>query len=54
MASFLRISIEAFLLPPLEGAGTIKKYSSLNLYELYTTPLDEVCVIYEKSKFGLR
>jgi hypothetical protein len=55
MASFLGTSIKGFPLPPLEGAGAIHKtYSFLSLRELSPTPLCKVCVICEKSKFGLR
>jgi hypothetical protein len=38
----------------MEGAGVIhEKYLFLSLCELSPTPLCEVCVIYDKFKFGL-
>jgi hypothetical protein len=55
MASFWWTSINAFPLPPLEGAGAIHEtYSFLSLCELSPVSLCEVYVIYEKSKFELR
>jgi hypothetical protein len=55
MAIFLGKGIKAFPLPPLEGASAIHKtHLFLSLCELFPTPLCEVCVIYEKSKFGLK
>jgi hypothetical protein len=55
MGGFWGTSIKAFSIPPLEGASTIHEtYSFLSLCELFPTPLCEVCVICEKSDFGLR
>jgi hypothetical protein len=54
MASFYWKSIKSFTLPPLEAAGAIDEANSfLSLCVLSQTPLSEVCVICEKSKFGL-
>jgi hypothetical protein len=55
MTSFYRISIKVFSLPPLEVVGAIHEtHSFLSICELSPTPLYEVCVIYEKFKFGMR
>jgi hypothetical protein len=40
---------------PLKGVRvTHETHSFLSLWELSLMPLCEVCMIYEKSKFGLR